>query len=106
MIRAHGDNFQCIAFTMEVWKAGYSIKYNAVGYDNLSIKFLKFVLPAVVFSLTHVLNHFCVVGVVAVAIPLPQYCTQFMLIPIGLQARLTAIERKSKKYSNCPQHYF
>uniref|UniRef100_A0A1A9VJ36 Uncharacterized protein n=1 Tax=Glossina austeni TaxID=7395 RepID=A0A1A9VJ36_GLOAU len=104
----HGDTFQFRIFTMdEVWKAGYSIKSNAVGHDNLSIKFLTFVFPALVFSLTHVLNHviisnyyqdywkmtiitstakwgtpvssdvvqFCVVGIVAIAIPLPQHST-------------------------------
>lgn len=52
----HGDTFQCRVLD-EFWKAGYSIKLNAIGHGNLSIKFLTFVLPAVVFSLTYVLNH-------------------------------------------------
>ena len=42
---------------LEVYKAIYSIKSNAVGYDDIRLKFVKTLIPFILPTLTHIFNH-------------------------------------------------
>lgn len=40
----------------ELWKAIFSIKSNAVGLDDIPLKFIKLILPAVSVYILHIIN--------------------------------------------------
>ena len=76
-ILANRFSFQ-LTNTEEIRKALFSIKSNAVGLDNIPIKFLKIIFPFIINQLDHLFNFIILTGVfpdewkVSKTIPIPK----------------------------------
>ena len=55
----YGNKLNFISFSeLEVYKTNYSIKStNAVGYVDISLKFVKLMIPFILPTLTRIYNH-------------------------------------------------
>ena len=63
-----GIKLNFISFSeLEVYKSIYSLKANAVGYDDVSLKFVKLIISFILPTLTHIFNYIITTNIFSTA---------------------------------------
>ncbi|XP_037930200.1 uncharacterized protein LOC119664926, partial [Teleopsis dalmanni] len=79
-----GFSFYCVSEDI-VFKNIMSIKSNAVGLDEITLKFIKLILPFIISPLTHIIN-FCIITSI-----FPVVWKQAKVIPIEKKANASSV---------------